>query len=262
MSPLFTFTFTSSRFHTANERRDPWWSWHQVANSSTSSKKFIGGSPLQKELQGVAAFVAYAEIHRRGDSISQAMQHSMIGEKYFWNQVTPILSAWRAEHLVMGLGVLHGLYSTLFSGEKALAYTQGAVTSSNADNTVLRFKPELHCLGPLTRITNAGNQDGISLPLLLQKGDLAGDEKIASCTLLCIQQSKEVYNKELQEVSSHVMDDLSPYKNFLKLAISHQVCNLMTFSYVCARECGMMDRQATLLSMIPMTSRISRWWQM
>ena len=179
----------------------------------TSSNKFIGGSLLQKELQGIAAFSAYAEIHRRGDSVTHAMQYSMIGELYFGNPSDPD-SIGSAEQLVKGLGVFRGLYATL-SDDEALAYNQqgAGVTDKNVHSGLLVLKPELHCLGPLTTILSTGrSRDGISLPLLHQKS-LAGDEKVAPRTLL--NRAKESA-KNCRKVLSHVMDDLSPYKDFLE----------------------------------------------
>ena len=127
--------------------------------NSSASSKFIGGSPLQKELQGVAAFVALADIHRKGDSITHAMQHRMIGEKYFGNPSDPD-SIGLAEQLVNGNGVFRGLY-TLLEDEEGIASTSGMITdvnkagysgSDNHDrqNQIIRlFKPELHCLGDM-----------------------------------------------------------------------------------------------------------------
>jgi hypothetical protein len=86
---------------------------HMPPRTSSASPKFIGGSPLQKELQGVAAFVAYAEIHRKGDLITQAMQHTMIGENLYGNPSDPD-SIGLVEQLVNGNGVFCGLYVLFF----------------------------------------------------------------------------------------------------------------------------------------------------
>ena len=189
-------------------------------NSSLASSKFTGGSPLQKELQGVAAFVALAEIHRKGDSITQAMQHAMIGEKYFVDASDPD-SIGLAEQLVNGNGVFRGLYTLL--DEDGIASLSGVITDKGyfersnkhhdrqTGDTIRLFKPKLHCLGPSTRII-AGNRDGITLPLLLQKGLSGGDEKVAPRTLF--NKAKESA-KNCRKALSYVIAEESPYMDFL-----------------------------------------------
>jgi hypothetical protein len=189
-------------------------------NSSSASSKFIGGSPLQKELQGVAAFVALAEIYRKGDSTTQAMQHAMIGEKYFGDASDPD-SIGLAEQLVNGNGVFRGLY-TLLDDEDKISSLSSVITDKGYSersnkhhdrqtDTIRLFKPELHCLGPSTRII-AGNRDGITLPLLLQKGLSGGDEKVAPRTLF--NRAKESA-KNCRKALSYVMAEESPCKDFL-----------------------------------------------
>ncbi len=125
-----------------------------------------------------------------------------------------------AEQLVNGNGVFCGLY-TLLEDEEGIASTSGMITDKNKgysgsnhdlQHEIIRlFKPELLCLGPLTRII-AGNKDGITLPLLLQKG-LTGDEKVAPRTLFNrAKESAKNYRKAL----SHVMDEECLYKDFLQ----------------------------------------------
>jgi hypothetical protein len=79
-----SISYTSDRDNLSHDQTR-----HMPPRNSSASSKFIGGSPLQKELQGVAAFIALADIHRKGDSITHAMQHTMIGEKYFGNPSDP-----------------------------------------------------------------------------------------------------------------------------------------------------------------------------
>jgi hypothetical protein len=156
----------------------------------------------------------------------------MIGEKYFGNPSDPD-SIGLAEQLVNGNGVFRGLYTlyTLLEDEEGIASTSGMITDKNKgcsgsnhdrqNKIILLFKPELHCLGPLTRII-AGNKDAITLPLLLQKG-LTGDKKVAPRTLF--NRAKESA-KNCRKALSHVKKVRT--RAFYKVAISRRECDLKT----------------------------------
>ena len=75
-----------------------------------SAIKFIGGAPLQKELQGVAGFLAYQECYRKGTSSTEGTMYDRIEEKFFGTPGDPD-SIGLGEQLVNGTGAFAGLYT-------------------------------------------------------------------------------------------------------------------------------------------------------
>lgn len=211
---------------------------------SKTTSKFIGGSNLQKELQGFAAFVAYQECHRKGDSATKATLEASVGTLFFGEPNNPD-SIGLADQLVHGIGVFGGLYDIvedvgthpLVGGifHDATTIPQHAIGSGRVTPTthpmsstsslagtgrVLVMKNELHCLGEHVKIC-AGKPSGVTLALMIGRNlktsatniDAAG-ERVTNRTL---------YNRVAQDVMrngkkalSIVMAPNSPYKDFVK----------------------------------------------
>ncbi len=118
----------------------------------------------------------------------------------------------------------------------------------------LFFKPELHCLGPLTRIT-ARNRDGITLPLLLQKG-LTGEEKVGPCAL---------FNRGKGRVCKELQERLQPCDEWRKSVLGFFHCGdlpsgMQFEDYLFyARQKLWEDGKMTLLAVMNVKS--GRWWQ-
>jgi hypothetical protein len=76
---------------------------------SSKQQSLLGGTAVDKELQGFAAFVAYQGCHQSGGSITKAMLEATIGLQFFGDATDPD-SIGLAEQLVLGVGVFKLLY--------------------------------------------------------------------------------------------------------------------------------------------------------
>ena len=80
-----------------------------------SNSKFIGGTLLQKELQGFAGFIAYQECFRQGNSTTISDLQATMGRRFFGDP-NDTDSMGLAEQLVAGIAQFAGLYTTTESG--------------------------------------------------------------------------------------------------------------------------------------------------
>jgi hypothetical protein len=136
-------------------------------DTMSGANKFSGSALLQKELQGLACFVAYQECHHRGESSTRTVQEASMFSQYFGNPDDED-SIGLAEQLLLGTGLFSGLYdreevvvsSTLPTG--GVNATTSSVPCHRSNITVLVLKPELHCLGVDKRIT-VGGASGITI---------------------------------------------------------------------------------------------------
>lgn len=183
------------------------------AHIMSGNFKFSGTGFLQKELQGVAGFVAFQECHRRGESTTKTGLEAKIGSLYFKNDNDED-SIGLAEQLILGTGVFSGLFNkepvpSSTNGTTTSATPEGAsVNSSSAELLVL--KPELHCLGTEKRII-VGGASGITLPLLMAASLKLNSANLQNRTLLCRAQE---HLRNCKKALSLVNRYDSPYKSY------------------------------------------------
>jgi hypothetical protein len=143
---------------------------------------FIGGAAVQKELQGLAAFVAYQDVVNRGASMTKGALEQVMGDAFFGDP-TDSDSIGLAEQVVKGIGVFRGLYSAIDSSADMCCIGGDdedesiSSLSTTGTSTVNVLKPYLHCLGSHKRIVS-GPPYGIHLKLMHRKG--LKDDTIAS----------------------------------------------------------------------------------
>ena len=131
------------------------------------SNKFSGSSRVHKELQFLAAFVAYDATNKRKTMSSTAIDKTV--ELLYVGDPTDDESMDLAEQLVRGIGQFACLYNT----EDMTTVTSSAGAGGMLDTflrsggTVLVIKPELNCLGEGKRIVVGGNSGGLTLPMML-----------------------------------------------------------------------------------------------
>ena len=81
-----------------------------TSSGGCNNKKFTGGAGIQKELQGLVAFVAYQECHYKGLSASKGALEQSNGQQFFGVEGNED-SIGLSEQLVKGIGVFSGLYT-------------------------------------------------------------------------------------------------------------------------------------------------------
>ena len=139
-------------------------------DTMSGANKFSGNAFLQKELQGLACFVAYQECHHRGESSTRTVQEASMLSQYFGNPDDED-SIGLAEQLLLGTGLFSGLYDkeevlvSSTSPTGGVNATTSSVPRHRSNSTVLVLKPELHCLGVDKHIT-VGGASGITMSLL------------------------------------------------------------------------------------------------
>ncbi len=177
----------------------------------SANYKFSGSAFLQKELQGVAGFVAFQECHRRGESTTKAVLEDSMAAQYFGdaddddsiglteqlrlkNLSPPLLQQTRQEPRVLLVIMVQLL----------------PVVLTVAGGEVLVLKPELHGLGEDKRIT-VGGASGITMSLLSAPSLKINASSLQGRTLLC-QAQEHIWNGKKALSIVHCYD--SPYKSF------------------------------------------------
>jgi hypothetical protein len=150
-----------------------------VGMMTSANYKFSGSAFLQKELQGVAAFVAFQECHRRGESTTKAVFEASMAAQYF-GDADDDDSIGLTEQLRLGTSLFSGLYNEgpISTTSKTNTIRTAGTTSDDGTSTsgsahsgrstrgeVLVLQPELHCHGEDKRIT-VGGAFGITMSLL------------------------------------------------------------------------------------------------
>jgi hypothetical protein len=136
-----------------------------LSRTIENNSKFIGGTLLQKELQGFAGFIAYQECFRQGNSTTISDLQATMGRRFFGDP-NDIDSMGLAEQLVTGIAQFAGLYTIETS--MAVVVTDEN-TSALSGGPILVLKHDLHCLGFDKRVL-VGGVCGINLSLLLAAG--------------------------------------------------------------------------------------------
>lgn len=137
------------------------------------SSRFAGSAFLQKELQGVAGFVAFQECHRRGKFTAKAVLEASMAAQYF-GDADDNDSIGLTEQLILETGVFSGLYNeepisttTRSTKTRTAGTDDGTSTASSAlcgsrstRGEVFVLKPELHCIGKQITV---GGASGITM---------------------------------------------------------------------------------------------------
>ena len=102
-----------------------------VGMMTSANYKFSGSAFLQKELQGVAGFVAFQECHRRGKFTAKAVLEASMAAQYFGDPDDDD-SIGLTEQLILGTGVFSGLYN-----EEPISTTTTKTTNTTASHHAL-----------------------------------------------------------------------------------------------------------------------------
>ena len=155
-----------------------------------------------------------------GLSASRATLEKSIGQQYF-GVIGNDDSIGLSEQLVKGIGVFAGLYNLedATTGQfepsgvaVAAKRTVAPAFREHHQNDSVLHKPELHCLGCHIQIAAGLSNNGITLPLIVQRG-LSKNDHVAERTLLFRAQE---YMKNCKKALSITMSPESPYKDYTK----------------------------------------------
>jgi hypothetical protein len=172
----------------------------------TSIEKFTAGSRIQKELQCLAAFVAYGQLHTEKRS-SKSYLLQRVGELYFGTNETSGL----AKHLVKGIG----FFSELYNNSSNTACPDSLTIHHIGNDGVKKFlKKELHCYRS-DIITNVPG--GITVEMMHRKvisNDKVADDAGPNITARALVDRVQIAIKNCKKALSIIMS--SDYNNAVK----------------------------------------------